>query len=111
MRLLPLFSLAFLAACGTTQTTIPYQPTVSVQAVAAARPAVAVSERVANERRAGRDDPTWIGTIRGGYGNPLKHLNADAPVEQVVARAFADGLRARGLLAAQGVGAAGAAPY
>lgn len=111
MRFLPLLPLALLAACGTTQATIPYQPTVPVQAAAPAVPAVAVSDRVANERRAGRDDPTWIGTIRGGYGNPLKHLNADAPAEQVVARAFADGLRARGLLAAEGSGAGGAAPY
>ena len=53
-----------------------------------------MSGRVANERRAGRDDPTWIGTVRGGYGNPVKQLNADA-------------LAARGLLAPGG----GASPY
>lgn len=86
-----------------------YAPTVAVQSAAApARPVVAVSDRVVNERRAGRDDPTWIGTIRGGYGNPLKQLNADVPVDRVVAQAFADGLEARGLLAP---GGRGAAPY
>jgi hypothetical protein len=69
---------------------MPYAPTVSVQPTAeAARLLVAVDDRVVNERRAGREDPTWIGTIRGGYGNPLKRLNSDA--------AFADGLVARGL--------------
>jgi len=49
--------------------------------------------------RAGREDPTWIGTIRGGYGNPLTRLASDAPVDRVVAQAFADGLAARGLRA------------
>lgn len=108
MRLLLPFLLAGLTACGTTQATMPYAPTGPVQAAAAARPAVAVADRAVNERRAGRDDPTWIGTIRGGYGNPVKHLNADAPVDRVVARAFADGLAARGLLAP---GGGGASPY
>ena len=67
---------------------------------------VAVADRVVNERRSGRDDPTWIGTIRSGYGSPMKVLNADQPVDRVVARAFEDGLAARGL-GAQG----GAPPY
>ncbi len=107
MRPLPLLLLlASLAACGGTQATMPYEPTVAVQAAAARRPLVAVSDRVANERQAGREDPTWIGTIRGGYGNPVKRLNSDAPVDRVVARAFADGLAARGLHAP-----GGASPY
>lgn len=100
LAVLPL--LALLAACGTTQTAMPYSPTVAVQPAATARPLVAVRRPVTNERRAGSDDPTWIGTIRGGYGNPLKTLRADAPVDQVVARAFTDGLAARGLGAAGG---------
>ena len=113
MRFLPLLpAVALLAACGARQATMPYTPTVSVQpaAAAAARPVVAVVDRAANERRAGREDPTWIGTIRGGYGNPLKRLHSDAPVDQVVARAFADGLAARGLGAPDG-GRGGASPY
>jgi len=90
MRIVTLALLASPAAFGSTQTSMPYAPTVSVQPTAeAARPLVAVDDRVVNERRAGREDPTWIGTIRGGYGNPLKRLNSDA--------AFADGLVARGL--------------
>jgi len=48
-------------------------------------------------RSTGREDPTWIGTIRGGYGNPLKVLKAPEPVDQVVRKAFTDGLTARGL--------------
>jgi hypothetical protein len=99
--LLPPFITA-LAACGTTEATLPYAPTAAVQAATAARPAVAVSDRVANERQAGREDPRWIGTIRSGIGTPLKVLRADQPVDQVVARAFADGLAARGLHAPSG---------
>ena len=112
MRLpLPLSLLVLLAAaCGTREAAMPYTPTVAVQpaaAGAAGRSAVAVSDRVANERRAGREDPNWIGTIRGGYGEPIKRLSSDAPVDRVVARAFADGLTARGLQAPGG----GASPY
>src|SRR3712207_1370693 len=87
------------------QTSMPYTPTVQVQPVAAAGPVVAVSEQVANLRRAGREDAMWIGTIRGGYGNPLKRLHSDVPVDQVVAQAFAAGLAARGLHAPGGGGA------
>ena len=105
-KLLFLPLLAMLAACGATQTSMPYAPTVAVQPAAPSRPVVTVLDSVANERRAGREDPTWIGTIRGGYGNPLKALHADAPVDQVVARAFRDGLAARGLHAAEA-----ASPY
>lgn len=97
MRLLLLPLLAAVAACGTTQASMPYAPTVRVQPVAASSPVVAVSRQVANLRRAGREDPNWIGTIRGGYGNPLKRLSSDVPVEQVVGQAFAAGLAARGL--------------
>jgi len=41
---------------------------------------------------------TWIGAVRGGYGNPLKKLETDKPVAALVQTAFTDGLRARGLL-------------
>ena len=86
---------------------MPYAPTVQIQSAASAAPVVSVSRQVANERRAGREDPNWIGTIRGGYGNPLKRLASDVPVDQVVAQAFAAGLAARGLHAP----GEGASPY
>ncbi|WP_158933109.1 hypothetical protein [Acidisphaera sp. S103] len=41
----------------------------------------------------------WLGAIRGGYGNPLKTLETDQPVKDVVAQAFSDALAARGMLA------------
>lgn len=102
MRIRAIVSLPLLlamAACGATQAPMSYVPTVAVQP-AAARPVIQVADRVSNERRTGREDPTWIGTIRGGYGNPLKALHADRPVDQVVGNAFTAGLTARGLSAA-----------
>jgi uncharacterized lipoprotein YajG len=85
------------AACGATQTPMGYAPTVAIQPAATPRPVLQVAAQVTNERQTGREDPTWIGTIRGGYGNPLKALHAAEPVDQVVRKAFADGLAARGL--------------
>jgi uncharacterized lipoprotein YajG len=105
----PLLALALaLSACGATQAPMTYAPTVAVQPAAMRAPLVAPVDRVANERSTGREDPTWIGTIRGGYGNPLKALHASEPVDRVVGKAFTDALAARGLVAS-GVG--GAAPY
>ncbi len=98
-RLLLLFVLA-LTACGSTEAPMGYTPTVAVRPAEAARP-VAIG-RVSNERGTGREDPTWIGTIRGGYGNPVRALNADRPIDQVVSQAFAAGLAARGLQAGAG---------
>jgi uncharacterized lipoprotein YajG len=99
LALLPLCIL--LASCSSTQLPMRYAPTAAVVPTGAPRPVVALRSLVANERRTGREDPTWVGTIRGGFGNPLKALHAEAPVDQVVGRAFADGLAARGLRAAR----------
>ncbi|WP_168220321.1 YajG family lipoprotein [Azospirillum thermophilum] len=54
-----------------------------------------------------KNSSTRIGAIRGGFGNPIKTLEASAPVKDVVRQAFLDGLSARGLLAAPGAGSYG----
>ncbi len=102
LRICCLPLLASLAACGATRAQMTYSPTVAVRPVAAARPALAPVERVSNQRRAGRDDPTWVGAIRGGYGNPVKALHTPEPVDQVVGKAFTDALAVRGLSAPGG---------
>jgi hypothetical protein len=79
-----------------------YTPTVAIQPTVPARPVLQVASHVTNERRTGREDPTWIGTIRGGYGNPLKALHATEPVDQVIGKAFAAALAVRGLNAPLG---------
>ena len=101
-RICSLPLLAALAACGATRAPMTYSPTVTVRPLAAARPALGPVERVSNQRRAGRDDPTWVGTIRGGYGNPVKALHTPEPVDQVVAKAFTDALGVCGLSAPGG---------
>jgi hypothetical protein len=50
--------------------------------------------------------PTYLGTIRGAFGEPVTRLYTIAPVSGLVREAFANGLRARGLLADET-----AAPY
>jgi len=45
----------------------------------------------------GEPDPTWYGAIRGGYGNPLKTLHSDKPIDQTVQDAFEAALVARGV--------------
>lgn len=89
-----------LGACGTTQHPMPYAPTTAVTANQPPGP-IARTTAVRNNRGTGGEDPVWIGTIRGGYGNPLKTLNADRPLDQAVQNAFNDALAARGWLAPQ----------
>jgi uncharacterized lipoprotein YajG len=45
----------------------------------------------------------YLGSIRGGFGNPLKTLESDRPVGEIVQAAFTEALRVRG---AAGDGAA-----
>jgi hypothetical protein len=50
-----------------------------------------------------RGEPShWIGAIRGGFGNPIKVIETDAPVSTVVANVFAAGLLERKALAKAG---------
>ncbi len=102
LRIAVLPLVLMLAACGTTQVTLPYGATGTAQP-APGQPVVTV-EKVDNQRVTGREDPTWVGTIRGGYGNPIRALNTAEPVDRVVAQAFRDGLAARGLNAPAGQG-------
>jgi hypothetical protein len=96
-RLLVLSMLCLgLTACGTTQMPLTYAPTAAP--VVVSRPVVTVGT-VTDRREGGREDPRWIGTIRGGFGNPIKMLEAPEPVTEVVRKAFTDALALRGMLA------------
>ena len=94
LRLAALPLLFLLAACGSTPVALPYAPTTAVQPVG--RPLVALAG-VTNDRQTGREDPRWLGTIRGGYGNPIRTLTLDEPIDRAVAGAFQQALAARGL--------------
>ena len=98
-RALGMVVLLSLAACGTAELPMPYTPASAPRPSAVARPVVAVGA-VTDGRTDGQAGTGQFGTIRGGYGNPLRRLAAPAPVRDVVAQAFRDALAARGLLAA-----------
>lgn len=90
--LFPMVLALTLSACGTTASVLKYSPapdqlpraTVSIQP--------AMVGTFADEREG---DKKWLGVIRGGFGNHLKTLEADRPVNAMVKSAFEDGLRAR----------------
>lgn len=91
-----------LAACSTTPVDVAYRPSAASAAAATAQQRPVVSVGAFADQRG--EDPNWLGSIRGGYGNPLKTLTTPQPVADVVAKAFSDGLASRGLLAAGGSG-------
>lgn len=90
---------AGLAACSTSSVGLPYDPGKAQHALArAAAPSVAIAG--VTDRR--KNEPSELGAIRSGFGMPLKTLETPAPVKDVVASAFADGLKARNLWAPDG---------
>lgn len=84
---------ALLTACGTTSVGLKYAPP---ETVTKSRPA-AQPVLVGTFTDSRNEPPTWLGAIRGALGNPIKKLESDKPVSELVAAAFADGLRARGV--------------
>lgn len=87
---------ALLAGCATNTVGLPYAPSHAVTPTTGAGIAVAPVVDARDDH-----DATWIGAVRGGFGNPLKVLRTGPPVSEVVREAFRDGLRARGGLAAE----------
>jgi uncharacterized lipoprotein YajG len=86
-----------LSACSTSKGGLRYAtPAASTTTTAAGSTAIG---RFADERGEPAD---WLGAIRGGFGNPLKKIETEQPVADVVQSAFADALRSRGLLATEG---------
>ncbi len=84
----------WLAACGTVTVPVTYTPPANV--IQANLPVVSIG--VFADKR--NEAPTYIGAVRGGFGNPLKTINTSEPVSDLVAHAFARGMAARGLAAA-----------
>lgn len=81
-----------LSACGTTSVGLKYSADAAVVKASPTAPPLTVGTFVDQ-----RDKPAnYLGAIRGGFGNPLKTLESDRPVGELVRAAFSDGLRARG---------------
>ena len=87
-------------ACSTNTVGLAYAPTTAPPAAAAATPAAKVSVGDFTDNR--HEPVRWIGAIRGGFGNPLKTLETDKPVSDLVKEAFRKALAARGLFAEDG---------
>ena len=86
--------LGVLATACTTATDLPYTPS-SAPFVQAAPAVTSVAVTDVREEK----DPTYIGAIRGGYGNPLKTIVTRQPIADEVNTAFLAALDARHLLA------------
>jgi uncharacterized lipoprotein YajG len=81
-----------LTACGTTSVGLKYTADSPVAQASPTAPPLTVGTFVDQRGKPGN----YLGAIRGGFGNPLKTLESDRPVGELVKAAFSDGLRARG---------------
>lgn len=97
--LLMAVALIVLSGCVTRQVAVSYSPPAPATLPAGDRYPIVRVKTVIDERH---DGPNWLGAIRGGFGNPLKTLETERPVKDLVARAFSSGLAARGMLAPAG---------
>lgn len=87
------FIALLLCACSTNTVNLTYdQMQKDTQAHSASKASVIVGT-VSDDRK---NDPNWLGAIRGGFGNPLKILTTEKPVSEVVKTALVDGLKANG---------------
>jgi len=88
-----------IGGCSTTRGSLTYIPAAAVIAAQQGQSAhVAVGSFV--DQRG--ETATWIGAIRGGYGNPLKVLEVVPSVSAAVQDAFTAGLQARGFAVSGG---------
>lgn len=84
-----------MAACSTTKVGLKYEGAKGSGKAASAAAAKAVTVgNFADERG---EPATWLGSIRGTYGNPIKNLESDQPVSKLVQTAFTDALDTRGI--------------
>lgn len=91
----------FVMGCSTNRVSLNYQAPTETRTLSALGPVIAAgpfADNRGDDAKRG-DNGNWFGAIRGGFGNSLKTLLADEPISNVVAKTFADGLKARGLLA------------
>jgi len=82
-----------LTACSTTSVGLKYSPTTGAAKLGASTSLITVGTFL--DQRGEPDN--WLGAIRGGFGNPLKNIESDRPVSQIVQSAFTEGLRVRGV--------------
>lgn len=86
--------LAMLTGCGTTSVGLKYAPTEGATPSRVAASVQPVSVGAFVDKR--NEKPTWLGAIRGGFGNPLKTLESSQPVAEVVQAAYLDAFKSKG---------------
>lgn len=87
-----------ITGCSTTQVGLKYETTNAPARVAVDAQPIGVGSFVDQ-----RGEPAnYVGAIRGGFGNPLKSLETEKPVSDLVHAAFEDGLHARGVTIERG---------
>jgi len=84
--------LGLLAGCSTNSVGLTYKSTTAIVPIAS-NTSVSVGSFVDHRG----ESATWFGAIRGGYGNPLKVLEATPSISALVQSAFSQGLRDRGI--------------
>jgi hypothetical protein len=84
-----------MAACSTTKVPLKYYNAQGAIKTAAPPTGKTVNVGTFDDKRG--EPPTWLGSIRGTYGNPIKNLESDQPVATIVQTEFVDGLHSRGI--------------
>lgn len=97
MKQLAVFLALAAAACSTTAVDLPYSPVVAPVARGVPTIAAVMATDVRDEK-----DPTYIGAVRGGVGNPVDTIVTKGPIVDQVKTAFEQALAARNLLGASG---------
>lgn len=93
IRRITILSLSFvLSACSTTNVGLSYSASPSLAKNTESSVVVAVGTFLDRREEPGRR----LGAILGGYGNPLKTLESDRPIPDLVQLAISDGLKTRG---------------
>ncbi|MDO8926469.1 MAG: YajG family lipoprotein [Sideroxyarcus sp.] len=94
-RLAVVLCLAILTGCSTTSVGLKYGVSAGDKPGKYEVPVLPVSVGVFTDKR--HDSPTWLGAVRGGFGNPLKTLESSQPVSNVIQTAYIDALKAKGV--------------
>lgn len=97
-KLFALMILLFLCACSNVTKRIAYEGSQLHGVNSAATPECKkIFVKSVKDSRS-TDDNTKYGTVRGGFGNPLKHLYSDIPIADNIKEMLEDALKYRGCL-------------
>lgn len=101
-KLFALMMLLFLCACSNATKRIVYEGS-QLHGIdsAATKECKKIFVKSVKDSRS-TDDNTRYGTVKGGFGNPLKHLYSDIPIADNIKEMLEDALKYRGCLGERG---------